>query len=262
MKKLLFLLPFLLTLGVGVGVLQALVYTDFYGNSVDLPAGAVSFADSVVSYNPVVKNGEPTMPHRDPSDALGVLDYEGVNSCPQDGCTFVSLGDGGTITLEFTDNSLTGSGDNKWDLWIFEVGPDVEDTFVAISKDNVVWHNVGKVFGNTAGIDIDAFGFGPGDFFSFVRLTDDPDEGSSTGITVGADIDAVAAISSAAAVCEGDFDNDSDVDGTDLAVFAADFGRTNCATGAPCEGDFDKDNDVDGSDLAVFAGDFGRTDCP
>ena len=30
----------------------------------------------------------------------------------------------------------------------------------------------------------------------------------------------------------------------------------------PCEGDFDNDGDVDGSDLAVFASDFGRTDCP
>jgi hypothetical protein len=29
-----------------------------------------------------------------------------------------------------------------------------------------------------------------------------------------------------------------------------------------CEGDFDEDGDVDGSDLAVFAADFGRTDCP
>lgn len=28
--------------------------------------------------------------------------------------------------------------------------------------------------------------------------------------------------------CEGDFDNDGDVDGADLAIFAADFGRTNC----------------------------------
>ena len=28
-----------------------------------------------------------------------------------------------------------------------------------------------------------------------------------------------------------------------------------------CEGDFDTDGDVDGSDLAVFAADFGRTDC-
>ena len=60
--------------------------------------------------------------------------------------------------------------------------------------------------------------------------------------------------------CEGDFDNDGDVDGSDLATFAADFGRTDCT--GDCEGDFDGDNDVDGSDLAVFAADFGRTDCP
>jgi hypothetical protein len=63
-------------------------------------------------------------------------------------------------------------------------------------------------------------------------------------------------------LCEGDFEPDGDVDGSDLAVFAADFGRTDCGTGEPCEGDFDNDNDVDGSDLAVFAADFGRTDCP
>ena len=31
---------------------------------------------------------------------------------------------------------------------------------------------------------------------------------------------------------------------------------------AACEGDFDGDGDVDGSDLATFAADFGRTDCP
>ena len=61
---------------------------------------------------------------------------------------------------------------------------------------------------------------------------------------------------------KGDFEPDGDVDGSDLAVFAADFGRTDCDTGPPCEGDFDKDNDVDGSDLATFAADFGRTDCP
>jgi len=65
---------------------------------------------------------------------------------------------------------------------------------------------------------------------------------------------------SSLSVCEGDFDDDVDVDGSDLAVFAADFGRTDCA--GECEGDFDNDGDVDGSDLAVFAADFGRTNCP
>jgi len=61
-------------------------------------------------------------------------------------------------------------------------------------------------------------------------------------------------------LCEGNFDHDSDVDGSDLATFAADFGRTDCS--GDCEGDFDTDGDVDGSDLATFAADFGRTDCP
>jgi hypothetical protein len=60
--------------------------------------------------------------------------------------------------------------------------------------------------------------------------------------------------------CEGDFDGDGDVDGSDLAVFSADFGRTDCVD--DCEGDFDSDGDVDGSDLAIFSADFGRTDCP
>ena len=60
--------------------------------------------------------------------------------------------------------------------------------------------------------------------------------------------------------CEGDFDGDGDFDGSDLAIFAADFGRTDC--NSDCEGDFDGDGDVDGSDLSIFATDFGRTDCP
>ena len=60
--------------------------------------------------------------------------------------------------------------------------------------------------------------------------------------------------------CLCDFDSDGDCDGSDLAVFAADFGRTDCS--GDCEGDFNGDDDVDGSDLAVFAADFGRTDCP
>jgi hypothetical protein len=85
------------------------------------------------------------------------------------------------------------------DLWVFEVGPDVEDTFVQISKDGTTWHAVGKVFGSTAGVDIDAYGFGPADLFSHVRLTDDGNEGDQVGLSVGADIDALGAITTSAA---------------------------------------------------------------
>jgi Right handed beta helix region/Chlamydia polymorphic membrane protein (Chlamydia_PMP) repeat len=59
--------------------------------------------------------------------------------------------------------------------------------------------------------------------------------------------------------CDGDFDCDIDIDGSDLSVFAADFGRTDCDD--DCEEDFDNDGDVDGSDWAVFAANFDRTDC-
>ena len=43
---------------------------------------------------------------------------------------------------------------------------------------------------------------------------------------------------------------------------AISLGAVNTAIAGPvCAGDFDTDGDVDGSDLAVFAGDFGRTNC-
>ncbi len=59
--------------------------------------------------------------------------------------------------------------------------------------------------------------------------------------------------------CEGNFDHDRDVDGTDLSVFGVEFGSTSCTT---CQADIDNDGDVDGDDLSVFSDDFGRTDCP
>ena len=134
----------------------------------------------------------PTATYQDATRALGIPDYpEGTD--PE----YVSLGAGGRLVLRFTDNSLTGSGNTDLDLWIFEIGPDVEDTEVDISKDGSTWHSVGAVFGSTSGIDIDAYGFGPTDFFSFIRLTDVRSEGATSGATVGADIDAVGAISSA-----------------------------------------------------------------
>ncbi len=168
---------------------------------VDFPQGDISFADAVVSYNPDAGGTVPTVANSDPSNALGVPEVAGstsVGACsgtPAD-CPFVSLGDGGSITLQFTDNLLTGSDDASFDLWIFEVGPDVEDTFVEISKNGTDWFDIGKVFGTTSGIDIDSFfGFSSADLFGYVRLTDDTNEGDQSGLSVGADIDAVGAIS-------------------------------------------------------------------
>jgi hypothetical protein len=171
----------------------------FIGNvqgGTDFPQGALSFADAVVSYDPVIKNGQPTAENRGELNSLGVPDYQSNADCVSAAaCTFVTLGDGGSITLRFVDNVLTGSDSSDFDLWIFEVGPDVEDTFVEVSADGASWSPVGKVFGSTSGIDLDAFGFGTSSAFSYVRLTDDGNEGDQTGASVGADIDALGAIS-------------------------------------------------------------------
>jgi len=63
--------------------------------------------------------------------------------------------------------------------------------------------------------------------------------------------------------CEGNFDCDTDMDGSDMTKFIDNFGRgiggrNSCSNESPCNGDFDCDTDVDGSDLRKFTEDFGR----
>ncbi|MDZ7805332.1 PEP-CTERM sorting domain-containing protein [Thiohalophilus sp.] len=168
---------------------------------VEFPQGEISFADSVVSYTPDASGGPvPSAANSEATNALGIPEVPGntsIGACSGDpaDCPFVSLGRGGSLVLEFVDNALTGSDNSDLDLWIFEVGPDVEDTYVDISTDGSDWFSVGKVFGTTSGVDIDNFGFGSSDLFSYIRLTDDYNEGGTSGASVGADIDAVGAIS-------------------------------------------------------------------
>jgi hypothetical protein len=57
--------------------------------------------------------------------------------------------------------------------------------------------------------------------------------------------------------CAGDFDSDGDVDGADLVLFAAKFGRIDCGSGEPCAGDYNGDTVVDRCDLTVFTACFG-----
>ena len=212
---------------------QAVSYTNISGVSVEFPDGDVSFADSLVSLSgglvvdadggqfvppppllplsypggttvplPFARNGDEALgiPDMDATSALGCYNAVApnvlVNTSPA--CNFVSLGVGGSITVQFTDNFLTGSDSTADDLWIFEIGPDVEDTFVEVSPNGTTWISVGKVFGSTFGVDIDAYGFDSNSLLSFVRLTDDPAEGEIDGGTVGADIDAIGAISTRA----------------------------------------------------------------
>ncbi len=171
---------------------------------VEFPQGLISFADEFVSYKPNPAS-IPGANYQGAFNALGAPNYSGANTCAsQAACTFVSLGAGGTLIVKFTDNVLTGSGNSDDDLWIFEIGPDVEDTLVDVSVDGLTWQSVGFVTGSTRGIDIDAFGFDQSYAFTYVRLIDVYGEGATgMGGTVGADIDAVGAISTRSVIIPG-----------------------------------------------------------
>ena len=174
-------------------------------DSVDFPAGAISFADELVDFSPGIAfdptiNAESPLPQfRNGENTLGVPDVSLLQSVECDNnpstetCRFASLGLSGSLTVRFIDNVLTGSGNDDLDLWIFEAGPP-DITFVDISSDGVNWIEVGEYI-SLGGVDIDAFGFGPNDSFSYVRLRDKPNAGQVSGPTLGADIDAIGAIS-------------------------------------------------------------------
>lgn len=182
---------------------------------IEFPQGRSSFADEVIRYVPLFGGGPgPTEPTAmNSTSSLGVTDYPPGGSVGTPGA--VSLGKGGLLELRFVNNLLTNSASPNRDVYIFEVGPQVEDTFVAIrplpetaallgnpsahDANGDGFYEIGKVFGSTASIDIDAIfpGFPAGTLrFDAVQLIDDPAEGATTGPTVGADIDAVGAISS------------------------------------------------------------------
>jgi hypothetical protein len=63
--------------------------------------------------------------------------------------------------------------------------------------------------------------------------------------------------------CEGNFDRDLDVDGSDASTFKKDFGRSKisdpCTNVLTCNGDFECDADVDGTNASNFKSDFGRS---
>lgn len=157
---------------------------------VEFPGGAISFADAVVSYT---NTGNVVAPYNDPNEALGIPDYtEGP------GEDFVSLGNGGELILQFTDNSLTTSGDSSADLWIFEIGGAVENMDIYIGKNILDWIYLGEVLGQPTGIDIDPIsGVIVGEKYSFVKIIDAGYPYGSGYPYEGADIDAVGAISSA-----------------------------------------------------------------
>lgn len=150
-----------------------------------LPMGAASFADEVVSFERSARPAEPTWDA--PGQALGEPDYIRP-SAPG----YVSLGCNGVLVLRFVDNVLVDV--DGPDLYVFEVGPMVEATDLAISADGSTWLPVGRIEGARSEVDVAGIAE-PGTGYPFVRLTN---AGRACGgRSPGADIDAVAAVGSA-----------------------------------------------------------------
>jgi len=160
-------------------------YSDGPRGEVRLPGGATSFADAVAAYD--VGDPAPDSGGAEPAAATGPPDWENAG----DG-NAVSLGCGGSIALEFVDNALIDT--DGPDLYVFELGGEVETMTVAVSKDGDSWRRVGEVSGERAAVDL-ADHADPEESFRYVRLIDR--ETACTGRWPGADVDAVAAIGSA-----------------------------------------------------------------
>jgi OOP family OmpA-OmpF porin len=160
-------------------------YPDGHGGTVHFPLGDLSFADEVVSFN----SGNPEAANardRDPKQALGVPNYDQKNDS-----NYTTLGCGGVLTLRFVDNALVDIPGP--DIYVFEIGPQVEPTNLSISEDGTNWIEIGKISGGRADVDIHEF-VKPGQVFHYVRLTDL--KSACGGSWPGADIDAVGAIGS------------------------------------------------------------------
>lgn len=161
-------------------------YNDGHGGKVKLPLGDISFTDKVVSFK--IGNPKPVPENSIAKDAIGTPDF---NDTTVTG--FVSLGTGGELVLAFTDNALVNI--DGPDLYVFEMGKYVEETFLYVSKDAKKWISVGKISGGNALVDI-GDSTKVGEIFTYIKLQDakTPTKDKSWP---GADIDAVAAIGSA-----------------------------------------------------------------
>jgi OOP family OmpA-OmpF porin len=160
----------------------AKTYRDGHKGTVTFPLGDLSFADEVVSFQMGDPHASPL--YSDPRDALGPPNYDEKTDTK-----YTTLGCGGTLTLRFVDNVLIDV--EGPDLYVFEIGPDIEPTRLEISKDGEQWVEIGEISGGTAAVDIRPH-VNPGDVFHYIRLTDL--RKACGGQWPGADIDAVGAI--------------------------------------------------------------------
>ncbi len=188
----------------------------------------LSFVDEIISYDPECEDTlDPTLTN--PEDALGLSDFSPTPNEPY-GIGRVTLGEGGSITLGFTNNIVTNSGDPEADVWVFEVGFDIEPTTTdfrpidantisiitaagVVDSDGDGFYEFGQIGGATSFVDLDALV--PGQAFGTLRfdaikLTDVFNVPCGAA-SAGADIDAVCALSSLPVeICGNEIDDDGD----------------------------------------------------
>ena len=165
-------------------VVEGKNYTSTKGETIYMPIGKISFADRVVEF--IQGNPKAILEFTNPEEALGEPNYIHYK-VPR----YVSLGCGGQLILEFTDNGFIDM--EGPDLYVWEVGPSEESFQFEISKDGKNWLDLGVIEGGKSYIDIADVVTDIRDVFYFVRITDQKD--ICTGNTSGADIDAVGTIS-------------------------------------------------------------------
>jgi|GEM_PF-1863319 len=160
-------------------------FLDSRGQFVYVKLGTQAFADKVVEF----RVGEPasTGVHANTDACLGPPDFVHWQEPGS-----LSLGCGGELIVEFTDNALVNLPGN--DLYIFETGPAVEPIEIAISKDGFNWVEIGKISGGATFIDLEGI-IEANDAYYFVRLVDLKTDCHNNGVD-GADIDAIAAMGS------------------------------------------------------------------
>ena len=153
--------------------------------SIYLPLGKISFADKLIEYK--VGSPPPIQKYRDSVQCLHEPNYKNYQTP-----NFLSLGCGGSLTVEFTDNGFMNlPGD---DLYLFEVGPSKEPAKVEISQNGSDWIYAGKIAGGKSSIDLGKADVDGETVFYFLRITDLKDLCKSK--SAGADIDAIGAINS------------------------------------------------------------------
>jgi outer membrane protein OmpA-like peptidoglycan-associated protein len=173
----------------GTGIFAQIVTGKSYKidryESVYLPLGRISFADSLISYK--VGSPSPVQKYRDSTQCLDEPNYIRY-LIPN----FTSLGCGGELTVQFTDNGFMNLKGN--DLYIFEVGPSREQAKVEISQNGLDWIYGGKISGGKATIELSDANIDTETVYYYLRVTDLKTLCKSK--SAGADIDALGAINS------------------------------------------------------------------